>query len=139
MHIRNFTESDRAYVVDLWEQCALTRPWNNPHKDIDRKVLFQPELFFIGTVKSSVVASAMAGYDGHRGSVFYLAVHPKFQGLGYGQKLMGHIEHVLTDIGCCKLNIVVRTTNEAVLGFYDNLTYTTDDVVSLGKRLIPNA
>ena len=61
----------------------------------------------------------MAGYDGHRGSVFYLAVHPKFQGLSYGQKLMGQIEHVLTDIGCCKLNIVVRTTNEAVLGFYD--------------------
>jgi ribosomal protein S18 acetylase RimI-like enzyme len=102
-------------------------------------VLFQPKLFFIGTVKPSVVASAMAGYDGHRGSVFYLAVHPKFQGLGYGQKLMGHIEHVLTEIGCCKLNIVVRTTNEAMLGFYNNLTYTTDNVVSLGKRLIPDA
>jgi ribosomal protein S18 acetylase RimI-like enzyme len=139
MDIRNFTESDRGNVVALWNQCDLTRPWNDPNKDIDRKMLFQPELFFIGTVESNVVASAMAGYDGHRGSVFYLAVHPKFQGLGYGQKLMGHIENVLTDIGCCKLNIVVRSTNEAVLGFYNNLAYTTDDVVSLGKRLIPDA
>ena len=139
MDIRNFTERDRGNVVALWNQCDLTRPWNDPNKDIDRKMLFQPELFFIGTVESNVVASAMAGYDGHRGSVFYLAVHPEFQGLGYGQKLMGHIENVLTDIGCCKLNIVVRSTNEAVLGFYNNLAYTTDDVVSLGKRLIPDA
>ena len=139
MDIRNFTESDRGNVVAMWNQCDLTRPWNDPNKDIDRKMLFQPELFFIGTVESNVVASAMAGYDGHRGSVFYLAVHPNFQGLGYGQKLMGHIENVLTDIGCCKLNIVVRSTNEAVLGFYNNLAYTTDDVVSLGKRLIPDA
>ena len=80
----------------------------------------------------------MAGYDGHRGSVFYLAVHPKFQGIGYGQTLMGHIETVLAEIGCCKLNIVVRSTNDGVLGFYNHLSYTTDNIVSLGKRLIPD-
>jgi ribosomal protein S18 acetylase RimI-like enzyme len=136
--IRTFQESDRASITSLWQACDLTRPWNNPDKDIDRKIQFQPELFFVGEVDSKIIASAMAGYDGHRGSVFYLAVLPEFQGKGYGQTLMTHIESTLTELGCPKLNIVVRTTNEKVLGFYNELAYGTDDVVSLGKRLIPD-
>jgi ribosomal protein S18 acetylase RimI-like enzyme len=137
--IRTFQESDRASTISLWQASDLTRPWNDPDKDIDRKIQFQPDLFFVGEVDSQVIASAMAGYDGHRGSVYYLAVLPEFQGKGYGQTLMAHIESTLAELGCPKLNIVVRTTNEKVLGFYSELTYSTDDVVSLGKRLIPDA
>lgn len=136
MKIRKFTESDKKSLIKLWEACELTRPWNDPEKDIDRKFQFQPEYFLVGTKESTVIASAMAGYDGHRGSVFYLAVHPDFQGEGYGKKLMSHIETMLINVGCPKLNIVVRSTNEPVLGFYNNLDYTTDDVASIGKRLI---
>lgn len=136
MDIRNFAESDRASLIELWKACSLTRPWNNPNKDIDRKVQFQPDLFFVAEVDSSLIASAMAGYDGHRGSVFYLAVHPDYQGRGYGQKLMRYIEESLVELGCPKLNILVRSTNESALGFYENLSYTVDDVVSVGKRLI---
>ncbi len=139
MEIRIYKEADRADVIELWEDCGLTRPWNDPNKDIDRKVQFQPDLFFVGTVSSKLIASAMAGYDGHRGSVFYLAVNPEHQGSGYGQKLMAYIENVLTEMGCPKLNIVVRSTNERVLGFYNNLSYSTDEVVGLGKRLISDA
>lgn len=139
MVIRQFKEGDRATVMGLWESCGLTKPWNDANKDIDRKVKFQPELFFVGAIRGNVVASAMAGYDGHRGSVFYLAVHPEFQGKGYGQQLMAHIESILEGLGCPKLNIVVRSTNDSVLEFYDKLSYSTDDVVSLGKRLIPDA
>lgn len=117
----------------------MTRPWNDPSKDIDRKMRFQPDLFFVGVYDSKVIASAMAGYDGHRGSVFYLAIHPEFQGSGYGQKMMEYIELILLDLGCPKLNIVVRSTNEKVLGFYDGLSYIKDDVVSIGKRLISDS
>lgn len=84
------------------------------------------------------MASVMAGYDGHRGSVFYLAVSPDHRGQGYGKLLMAQIEHTLVSMGCPKLNIVVRTANEQVLKFYDRLGYSRDDVVSLGKRLIPD-
>ncbi len=136
MKIRSFTERDRASVLALWEACELTRPWNDPNADIDRKIRFQPELFFVGSMDDAVMASAMAGYDGHRGSVFYLAVHPDFQGLSYGEKLMLHIEQVLTGLGCPKLNIVVRRSNDRVLRFYDKQSYEPDDVVSIGKRLI---
>ena len=139
MKIRRFKETDREAVVNLWKACDLIRPWNNPEKDIDRKIQFQPDLFFVGTIDTQVVASAMAGYDGHRGSVFYLAISPYCQGQGYGQKLMTYIENALMDLGCPKLNIVVRSSNDRVLRFYNNMAYSTDDVISIGKRLMPDA
>lgn len=139
MDIRLFQENDKPHVIELWKACDLTRPWNDPSKDIDRKMQFQPNLFFVGTLGSNIIASAMAGYDGHRGSVFYLAIHPEHQSLGYGKQLMTHIENELIKLGCPKLNILVRSTNSRVLGFYNNVSYAKDEVVSLGKRLIPDA
>jgi ribosomal protein S18 acetylase RimI-like enzyme len=138
-NIRIFNENDRKSVIELWEACDLTRPWNNPDKDINRKVQFQPELFLVGAIDKNIIASAMAGYDGHRGSVFYLAVHPDCQSKGYGQEIMVYIESLLAKLGCPKLNIVVRSSNVRVLEFYSQLGYNPDDVASIGKRLIPDA
>ncbi|WP_341938336.1 GNAT family acetyltransferase [Marinimicrobium sp. C2-29] len=138
MEIRPFEEADRRAVIELWQVCGLTRPWNDPYRDISRKLAIQPELFFIGEVDGKVVASAMAGYDGHRGSVFYLAVSPDYQRRGYGKLMMDRVEGALKAMGCPKLNIVVRSSNEQVLKFYSHLGYALDDVVCLGKRLIPD-
>ena len=82
------------------------------------------------------MASAMVGYDGHRGSIFYLAIGPKFQRKGYGAALMKEAERILISLGCPKLNIVVRNTNAKVLAFYRTLGYPLDEVVNVGKRLI---
>lgn len=138
MKIRAFAESDRKAVIGLWKSCGLTRPWNDPDKDISRKLAVQPELFFVGELQCKLVASAMAGYDGHRGSVFYLAVLPEYQNSGLGRLLMEEVESALKSMGCPKINIVVRSTNKKVLDFYESLGYSLDDVVSLGKRLIPD-
>lgn len=138
MKIRKFSESDRKAVIHLWQVCELTRPWNNPDLDISRKLSVQAELFLVGELEGDVVASVMGGYDGHRGSVFYLAVAPHCQGRGYGSSLMAEIQQLLVSMGCPKLNIVVRTSNSKVLEFYKHLGYETDDVISLGKRLIPD-
>lgn len=139
MEVRPFRESDRGQVIELWNACGHTRPWNDPDKDISRKLAVQPELFFVGEVEGRVIASAMAGYDGHRGSIYYLAVSPHFQGRGFGKALMHRAEVALVAMGCPKLNIVVRSSNKAVLAFYSRLGYAADDVVSIGKRLIPDA
>lgn len=136
MTIRPFKEPDRQAVIQLWQDCDLTRPWNDPDKDISRKMAFQPELFLVAEDKEQVIASAMAGYDGHRGSVYYLAVSPDYQARGIGKQLMSEIEDRLIKLGCPKLNIVVRSSNDKVLEFYRKLDYASDDVVSLGKRLI---
>lgn len=139
MKIRSFREGDRGAVVELWKACGLTRPWNDPNKDISRKLAVQPDLFFVGEFDGKVIATAMAGYDGHRGSVFYLAVSPVYQGRGFGKLLMHKVEDALRTMGCPKLNIVVRSSNHKVLVFYSSLGYSADDVVSTGKRLIQDA
>ncbi|MBT1541144.1 GNAT family acetyltransferase [Curtobacterium flaccumfaciens pv. flaccumfaciens] len=148
--IRPFRTEDTDAVVALWESCGLVRPWNDPRRDIARKLTVQPELFLVaepepepeperGTdTDAGVVAAGMAGFDGHRGWVNYLAVRPDLQGSGLGRTLMAEFERRLTDLGCPKLNLQVRAGNEQVLGFYASLGYTDDRTVSLGKRLIPD-
>jgi ribosomal protein S18 acetylase RimI-like enzyme len=138
MLIRPFAESDTDSVVQLWETCGLTRPWNDPRKDIARKLEVQPELFLVLEEDARVAGTAMIGFDGHRGWVYYLAVLPDLRGRGFGRELMLRAEQLLTERGCPKLNLQVRRGNESVLDFYRAIGYLEDDVVSLGKRLIPD-
>jgi len=134
--IRTFARPDEDAVVALWRAAGLTRPWNDPHADIARKLTVQPELFLVGEIDGEIVASAMAGYDGHRGSVYYLAVSPGHQRRGHARALMAEVERRLEAIGCPKLNLMVRRDNTGVLDFYHRLGYDEQSVVVLGKRLI---
>ena len=136
--IRPFREDDTEAVVALWEACELTRPWNDPRKDIARKLTVQREWFLVAETDGAIVGSVMGGYDGHRGWVNYLAVDPAQQRSGVGRELMAEVERLLAAAGCPKINLQVRGTNEAALGFYERLGYTRDDVVSLGRRLEPD-
>ena len=137
MQVRAFTPADTEAVVQLWQDCELTRPWNDPHKDIARKLSVSPALFWVGVdARGEVMASIMVGYDGHRGWINYLAVHPSQQRKGYAGQLMQRAEAELTALGCPKLNLQVRAGNEAVIAFYESLGYADDKTVSMGKRLI---
>ncbi|KQP15830.1 GNAT family acetyltransferase [Pseudorhodoferax sp. Leaf265] len=136
MDIRPYLEADEAAVVALWQACGLTRPWNDPHKDIARKLTVQRELFLVGELDGRIVASVMAGYEGHRGWVNYLAVAPELQGRGHGAALMQRVEQEFRARGCPKVSLLVRASNSAVLAFYRRLGYAVDEAVPLGKRLI---
>lgn len=136
MQIRPFEPRDEPAVIALWEQCGLTRPWNDPRKDIARKLAVQPELFLVGLLDGRIMATVMAGYEGHRGWVNYLAVAPEHRSRGFGQALMTGVERLLLERGCPKVCLLVRTSNTAVLEFYRSLGYAQDEAVSLGKRLI---
>jgi ribosomal protein S18 acetylase RimI-like enzyme len=139
MLIRTFALPDEPAVIALWQRCDLTRPWNDPHKDIRRKLAVQPNLFLVGVIDGEIVATAMAGYDGHRGWIYYLGVDPAHQKKGYGRAMMEEAERRLRDAGCPKINLQVRRSNRAAVDFYRQLGYSFDDVVSLGKRLEPDA
>jgi ribosomal protein S18 acetylase RimI-like enzyme len=138
MEIRPFREADEAQVVALWQACGLTRPWNDPHKDIARKLQVQPELFLVAQEGGAIVASVMAGYEGHRGWVNYLAVDAAHRRGGLGARPMRQVEDLLLARGCPKLSLLVRTSNADVLAFYRALGYAQDDAIPLGKRLIPD-
>ena len=136
MRIRPFEADDEPAVIALWERCKLTRPWNDPRKDIARKLGVQRELFLVGTENGRLVAAVMAGYDGHRGSVNYLAVDPQLRRRGHGRAMMRRVEELLLAHGCPKVNLMVRSANAEVIAFYRQLGYAPDEVVALGKRLI---
>ena len=134
--IRRFEPGDRAAVVELWHRAELTRPWNDPELDIDRKLAVDPEGFLVAEFAGRVVGTIMAGYDGHRGWLNYLAVDPGTQGRGLGGRLVREAEHVLGRRGCSKINLQIRTANESAVEFYRSIGYELDDVVSMGRRLV---
>ena len=133
--IRPYQTQDEAVVLELWLQCNLVVPQNNPGRDIKRKLQVNPEWFLVGVVDGKVVATCMAGYEGHRGWINYLAVSPQHRRQGIGRRIMEEAEEKLTSAGCPKINLQVRETNQEVIQFYARIGYTKDPVVSMGKRL----
>ena len=134
--IRQFVPNDTNRVIFIWEQCDLVSSWNNPNFDIQRKLNFQKELFFVGLLNDEIIATAMFGYDGHRGWLNYFAVLPNFQKRGFGKKLMTFGEMALIEKGCPKLNLQIRNDNTKAINFYKKVGYKEDAAVSFGKRLI---
>jgi len=135
LEVRSYERSDEAVVVQLWQDCALVVPWNDPLKDIERKMKVQPDLFLVGCLDSKLVATVMAGYDGHRGWINYLGVAPVHQGKGIGRQMMDEAEARLRALGCPKINLQVRGSNAGVIEFYKSLGFKEEDRASFGKRL----
>ncbi len=133
--IRTCRKQDTEEIVTLWEACNLIVPWNDPRKDILIKLNFQPDLFLVGTMDEKVIATAMVGYEGHRGWVNYLAVSPDHQKMGIGRKLMEEAALKLKALGCPKFNVQVRTSNTAVIEFYKKVGFSDDNVIGLGMHL----
>ena len=136
--IRQYEEKDEKGVIALWQECNLLRPWNNPERDIQRKLKVDRELFLVGSIGDKIIASVMGGYEGHRGWVNYLAVDPSCRKKGIARKIMSEIEAKLISIGCPKVNLQVRAENTEAMAFYEKIGYGNDNVVGYGKRLIKN-
>jgi 4-oxalocrotonate tautomerase family enzyme len=133
--IRSYQAFDESAVIELWHRCNLVVPQNEPKKDIEIKRSVQADLFFVGTVSGRIVATVMAGYDGHRGWIYYLAVDPAYRRQQFGRRMMEKAESALKKRGCPKINLQVRTSNQAVIAFYERLGFSNDDVIGMGKRL----
>ncbi len=122
-------------LISLWKECNLVIPQNDPVVDIQKKLDLQPQLFFIALLNDQLVGSVMAGYEGHRGWLNYLALSPKFQRRGYGKRLVDEATEKLRELGCQKINVQVRKTNLSAIEFYKRIGFKEDNAISLGKRL----
>jgi ribosomal protein S18 acetylase RimI-like enzyme len=136
MQIRPFSPANEDAVIELWKRCGLVRPWNDPCKDIARKLGVQAEWFLVGAIDEKIVATVMAGYDGHRGWVNYLAVDPDFRRRGLARRIMTEAERLLRDCGCPKINLQIRRDNQEAIRFYERIGFSEDAVVCYGKRLV---
>ena len=140
LSIRVFDAADTDAVIALWleafpEYKDASRPQRNPHLSIANKLATQPELFFVAVKDGGIVGTVMAGYDGHRGWLYSLAVEAAARRLGIGTLLVRHVEAALTARGCPKVNLQVLSAKADVQAFYESLGYVADAVISLGKRL----
>jgi len=134
--IRPYASKDQTQVVSLWKTVFPDDPqWNDPISMIRRKLTVQPELFLVGHIGDRVIATVMAGFDGVRGWIHHLAVHPEYRRKGIATSLMHSAEQGLEALGCPKVNLQVRATNAAVISFYSTLGYAVEERASLGKRL----
>jgi ribosomal protein S18 acetylase RimI-like enzyme len=136
--VRQYRPEDEEAVIRLWSDCKLIVPHNDPQRDIHRKLKVNPEWFLVGEIAGEVVATCMAGYEGHRGWINYLAVSPPHRRRGLATRIMQEAERQLRAAGCPKINLQIRTCNADVIDFYKILGFTVDHVVSMGKRLEPD-
>ena len=138
LEIRLFDETDAEAVAALWREVFPdSSKWNVPENDIQAKLVVQREFFWVATDGPEIVGTTMAGYDGHRGWIYYVVVSPRHRRSGIGSRLMAHAEDALAHAGCPKINLQVRAGNEEVVAFYKRLGYEVEERVSMGKRLRP--
>ena len=136
LEIRPFIEKDEQAVAALWRRVFPdSPPWNVPEEDIRRKLFVQRELFLVAMWGSELVGTAMGGYDGHRGWVYYVVVSPEHRLQGIGKTLMRRVEESLAEMGCPKLNLQVRASNAQAVSFYQHLGYEVEERISMSKRL----
>ncbi|MCL6307869.1 GNAT family acetyltransferase [Pseudomonas syringae] len=129
----------RLAVIQLWKTVFNDdMPHNRPDLSIDKKLAVDDRLFFVALADDELVGTILAGYDGHRGWLYSVAVDPQQRGNGLGTRLVRHAEKALADLGCVKINLQIHTFNESVQAFYRTLSYTPELIISMGKRIDAN-
>jgi len=131
--VRPIVDGEEAAVIALWQACGLTRPWNDPAADLAFARGKPASDVLVGLADDRIVASAMVGYDGHRGTMYYVSVDPVCRGRGYGAELVAAAEAWLEARGVWKVNLLVRKGHEPVLGFYADQGYAMGSSVQIEK------
>lgn len=133
---RDATLDDVRAITCLWQDCGLTVPWNDPASDLALSLSKPDSTVLVHEQDRRIIATVMVGHDGHRGWLYYLAVSPDMQGTGLGRSMVQAAETWLAARGLPKVQLMVRATNEKVVGFYQSLGYATSPVIVMQKWLI---
>jgi ribosomal protein S18 acetylase RimI-like enzyme len=127
---------DSEPLIALWRRVFnYSAPHNAPRFVLDNKIAAADGLLFVAEIDGKIVGGIMAGYDGHRGWLYSLAVLPEHRRRGIGSRLVRHAEARLIDLGCPKINLQIMEGNENVAAFYHRLGYQTEQRVSMGKQV----
>lgn len=136
MNIRKYKHDDHATVISLWNSVfPSSTGHNDPNGAIERKVAADDGLIFVAAEGGAIVGTVLAGYDGHRGWLYSLAVAPEWRRRGIASQLVRHAEEALSQLGCPKLNLQVRADNEEVVAFYESLGFRTEARINMGKLI----
>ena len=133
--IAPISDDDISAVVALWQDCGLTRPWNDPAADIALARRGDNSAVLIGRAEGAIVATAMVGHEGHRGWVYYVAVDPAHRQQGFGRAIMEAAESWLRERDILKMQLLVRSENTKVQAFYETLGYGVQERIVYAKWL----
>ncbi len=131
--IREMSDADHAAVVDIWNASGVSRPWNDPARDIAFARRGPHSTILVAEQGERLVATAMVGEDGHRGWTYYVAVDPNLQRTGVGREMMAAVEAWLLARGVWKLQLLVRADNAKAKGFYERLGYRDTETTCFQK------
>lgn len=134
MNIRNATIQDTSAIIELWTKSNLLRPLNKHEKDITNALAAQTSVIFLAELKEKIIGTILAGYDGHRGWIYYLAVDEEYQKQGYGKQLLKEAEEWLQNKGATAVHLLTRKNNESAQKFYDKIGYKISDVTVMSKK-----
>ena len=137
-HIEKYNDkTHREQVIQLWQKTSGSSAAHNvPSLVIDKKLDVDDGLLFVGINNGKTIGTVMAGYDGHRGWIYSLAVLPMCRKQGVGSALLSHAEKKLSSLGCLKINLQVREGNDAAEKFYINNGYSIEKIISMGKQFL---
>jgi ribosomal protein S18 acetylase RimI-like enzyme len=131
--IRHIEDADLTEVVALWQASGVSRPWNDPLKDIAFAVESPHSAVLVGAIEGRISSTVMVGEDGHRGWVYYLATHPDLQRQGLARQMMDAAETWLQARGVWKMQLLIRNDNAAARGFYERIGFRDTQAVCFQK------
>ena len=135
MQIRKYRTSDRDALIALWQTVFPDDPpHNEPAAVLDAK-LETDDLLFVADDDGALIAACMAGYDGHRGWLYAVAVLRQYRRSGTGAALVEYALQALKSKGCFKVNLQIRSGNEAVASFYKSIGFSEEARISMGRHL----
>ena len=132
MNIRKFQDSDKGALINLWQTVFADDPPHNEPSSVIKAKLAVDDLIFIAESEGELIGACMAGYDGHRGWLYAVAVDPSHRRKKIGEKLVQHAIQALKQRGCIKVNLQIRSTNTEVAAFYKSLGFSIEDRLSMG-------
>lgn len=132
MNIRKYQDTDRSSLIGLWNTAFPDDPPHNEPSLLIEAKLAVDDLIFLAENNDEIIGACMAGYDGHRGWLYAVAVRKEHRRSGAGSELVTHAIAALKDRGCIKVNLQIRSTNTQVAAFYDSLGFVTEDRLSMG-------
>lgn len=136
MKIRNYNQSDKESIINLWN--VVFNPnkiHNDPETAINMKQKHNDDLFFVAEVDNNIVGTIITGFDGHRGWLYSLAVHPKYRNKEIGTSLVKKALEELEKLGCLKVNLQINCDNQSVVEFYKKVGFSVEERISMGKIL----
>ena len=132
--LRRYRSGDGEALRELWASIGF-RSVGDDDESLDRMAERNPGLVLVATAGERIVGSALGAWDGRRGWIYHLGTAADHRHAGLGRRLVQEVERKLRQLGCPKVNVVVRDENPDGAAFWEALGYASPPSRQFGKEL----